>query len=346
MRISSLAIVSCLLSACGPRPPAEPPPVAAEPAPTPEPAPAPAGPSAEELEKQKADEAARKKLAQLEVDAKTERERWTDELRQSVKKLSEKTYPNAKAALQAALASPHRLPGHAERDAFRHPLETMTFLGLRPDMTVFEIGGGDGWYTELLAPVLAKKGKLLVTAADPNGPETAPATFYGRRFKHFIDKSEELSGRVEVVVIDAQNIQLGHAGQVDLAFAFREMHNWHRRGRRVKPNLEQVFAALKPGGIFGVVQHRAAEGADPDKSAEKGYLPEAWVIEQCKAVGFELAGKSEINANPKDTKDYSEGVWALPPALRLGDKDREKYLAIGESDRMTLKFQKPKAKAK
>ncbi len=342
-----VAIPFALLAACGPKPEPEPPTVAPPPpAPTVEAPPPPAAPSAEELAKKEADEAARKKLADLEVKAKAERERWTDELRESVKKLSGKKYWNATTGLQAALKSPHRQAGHAERDAARHPIKTMNFMGLRPDMTVLEIGSGAGWYTELLAPVLATRGKLLVTARDPNGPETESATFYGRRFKHYIDKSEELSGKVEVIIVDPKNMQLGHAGKVDLAFAFREMHNWHRRGRRVKPNLEQVFAALKPGGTFGVVQHRAAEGANPDESAEKGYLPEAWVVEQVEAVGFKLAKKSEINANSKDIKDYPEGVWTLPPTLRLKDKDRDKYVAIGESDRMTLKFTKPKAAAK
>ncbi len=310
----------------------------------PEPAPSPPEPTAEELKKREADAAALAKLEKLELDAKAERERWTDEMRASVKKLGERTYGSAREGLAATMKSPHRLPGHAERDAARHPVETMTFLGLRPTMTVLEVGGGDGWYTELLSPLLAKKGKLIVTASDPAGPETAPGTFYGRRFKHYIDKSAELSGKVEVVIVDPQDLRLGHPGQVDLAFAFREMHNWHRRGRRVRHNLEQVFAALKPGGTFGVVQHRAAPGSNPDETAEKGYLPEAWVIDQAAAVGFTLAGKSEVNANERDTKDHPEGVWTLPPILRLGDTDREKYVAIGESDRMTLKFTKPKTK--
>jgi predicted methyltransferase len=343
--VLSLVPLVCVL-ACGSKPPPEPAPVpepdpvAAAPS---EPAPPPT-PTAEELEQSKRDAAQLKKLEQLEVDAKAERKRWTDELRAGVKKLSENNYASARAGLTATLKSPHRFPGHSERDAARRPLETMIFLGIRPNMTVMEVGGGDGWYTELLAPLLAKKGKLIVTALDPAGPDTAPGTFYGRRFKHYIDKSEELSGKVEVVIVNPQDLQLGHAGEVDLAFAFREMHNWHRRGRRVPHNLQQIFAALKPGGTFGVVQHRAAEGANPDEVAEKGYLPEAWVIDQAKAVGFTLGGKSEINANKKDTRDHPEGVWTLPPILRLGDKDREKYVAIGESDRMTLKFTKPKTK--
>lgn len=343
----TILTISCvaLAVACGSAPPPEPAPVTApEPAPAPEPEPAPAEPSAEELKKQADDAAARAKLEKLEVDAKAERARWTDEMRAAVKKLSETAHPSAQLGLSRALKSAHRLPGHAERDKARHPLETMKFLGLRPTMTVMEVGGGDGWYTEILAPVVAKGGKLIVTALDPAGPETAPGTFYGRRFKHYIDKSEELSGKVEVVIVDPKDLQLGHAGEVDLAFAFREMHNWHHRGRRVPHNLAQVFAALKPGGTFGIVQHRAAAGSNPDDTAEKGYLPEAWVIEQAQAVGFVLSGKSEINANKLDTKDHPEGVWTLPPILRLGDKDRDKYVAIGESDRMTLKFSKPKKK--
>ncbi|MCC6214658.1 MAG: class I SAM-dependent methyltransferase [Polyangiaceae bacterium] len=351
MRTSPLA-AALVLVACGPQPePAPPPAPAASPpatasteAPAAEPA-APA-PTPQEVERQKAEAAAQQKLAQLEVEAQAERARWTPELRAGVTRLAETRWASAQEGLAAALRSEHRLPGHAERDAHRHPVETMAFLGLRPDSVVMEVGGGDGWYTELLAPLLAKRGKLVVTALDPSGPEMAPGTYYGRRFQHYIAKSTELSGKVEVVIVDPKDLRLGHEGQIDLAFAFREMHNWHRRGRRVQHNLAQVFAALKPGGTFGVVQHRAPESASPDESAERGYLPEAWVIEQAKAVGFRFVGKSEVNANPKDTKDHPDGVWSLPPVLRSGDQDRERFMAIGESDRMTLRFEKPKLAGK
>jgi predicted methyltransferase len=206
-------------------------------------------------------------------------------------------------------------------------------------MTVLEYGPGEGWYTELLAPALAKKGKLLATNGDPKGPPEKRSTFYAERFQLFLDRSPELFGKVETVMIDGQNPSLGHDGTVDLVVVTRELH-----GMVTANKLDEWLAAmrtsLKPNGILGIEEHRAKADANPQESAKKGYLPEKWVIEKIEAAGFKLAGKSELNANPKDTKDYADGVWTLPPTLRNGDKDREKYVAIGESDRMTLKFTK------
>ena len=251
-------------------------------------------------------------------------------------------YKSNKKALKAILASPHRLPGNSERDAHRHPLETLTFLGLQPNMTVLEAGAGGGWYTEILAPMVAKKGRLIITSYDPKSPEYNYRTNAALRLQAFLAKSPEVFGKVETLIIDPPDkLAVVPDGSVDMVLAIREMHNW-KRGDVLKPWLVVIHKALKPGGVLGVVQHRAKKEADPAESAKDGRLPQDWLIEEIEAVGFELADKSEINANPKDTKDYEGGVWALPPALRHGDTDKDKYLAIGESDRMTLKFVKRK----
>lgn len=304
----------------------------------------------EEARKQAEAEEARKKeeqarriaetRARFEASAQTELARWTPALKKKAAALAARNHRNVKAGFKAIQASPHRMPGNADRDKYRHPAETMMFFGLQPNMTVVEVGAGGGWYTELLAPLLAKKGKLIAATYDPNGPADSMLSVYGMRFQSFLAKSPELFGKVETVYPDpAGDMTLGPEGSADLAIAFRELHNWYRRDV-LEAYLQAVHAVLKPGGTFGVVQHRAPEGADPAESANKGYLPEAWVIEQIEAAGFELVEKSEINANPNDTKDYEQGVWTLPPAMALGDQDRAKYEAIGESDRMTLKFKK------
>jgi predicted methyltransferase len=202
------------------------------------------------------------------------------------------------------------------------------------------MGAGEGWYTELLAPLVGKKGKLIVVSPDPKGSPDVPRTVYGKRTEALLAKSSELFGNAETAVFDPPgDADLGVNGTADAVLAFREMHGWYRRDV-MDAYLKAVHAALKDGGIFGVEQHRAAPGATPKDSAEKGYLPEDFVIERVEAAGFELVEKSEINANPKDTKDYEKGVWTLPPNFAAGDADKAKYAAIGESDRMTLKFKK------
>ncbi|HEX4476745.1 MAG TPA: hypothetical protein VH142_16770 [Polyangiaceae bacterium] len=277
--------------------------------------------------------------ADLDKSASAEDARFTPELHAAAKKAASASYPSTKAALTVLLKSPIRKPGNPERDKYRHPIETLTFIGLTPKMTVLEYGPGEGWYTELLAPMLATKGKLIVTTSDPKGPKTERGTLGGVRFERFLGKSPELFGKVQSDVVDGKHPALPEDGTLDAVLVFRGMHGMEQQGK-VADWLAAIHHALKPNGILGIVQHRAPVGADPVASAKNGYLPEAWVIQQVEAAGFKLAGKSEINANPKDTKDYAAGVWTLPPTLRLKDKDRDKYLAIGESDRMTLKFVK------
>ncbi|WP_437807297.1 class I SAM-dependent methyltransferase [Sorangium sp. So ce1078] len=343
-------VLAGALAACA----SNPPPVESAPPPAP-PAPAQPPPAAPAAQPEAAapppvDPAEEKKKAELaklaedmkamEAKADQEAARFDDALKAEVKALVAANHPNAGAALRAALKGKHRTPGNAERDAARHPVETLEFFGLKPTSTVLELGAGEGWYTELLAPVLAKKGKLMITAFDPNGPAESRNTLYGKRVKRMLDKSPDLFGKVDVIVIDRENPKLGIEGKVDLVLAIREAHNWHRSGK-FDTYVAEAFKALKPGGVFGIVAHRAKPDANPDESAKQGYLPEAWVIQKVESGGFKLGSKSEVNANPKDTKDYPEGVWTLPPNFRLGDKDRARYAAIGESDRMTLKFVKP-----
>jgi predicted methyltransferase len=336
-----------LLVACGG---AEPPPAApVVPAPAPTPvatatAPGPTTATAPEPtpeEKKKAE--AQKKLeddrAAWQKENEAELARWTPEMHAAAKALAEKAYPGLDAGMKAAMASKTRKPGDADRDKYRHPLETLAFFGMRPTMTVVEVGPGEGWYTELLAPVLAAKGKLIDTNNDPNGPEDQRGTFYGRRFKATLDKAPELFGKVQTVVVDGKAPKLDIDGTADVVLVMREVHGWVNGGT-VDAWLGEIHKALKPSGVLGIEEHRAKPGADAVESAKRGYVPEKWLIDRVEAAGFKLAGKSEINANQKDTKDYAEGVWTLPPSLALGDKDREKYLAIGESDRMTLKFVK------
>jgi predicted methyltransferase len=314
-----------------------PPAASAAPAPAPEPTPEEKK-KAEDLQNLQADR------ARWQAENKAELERWTPEMHAAAKALAEKPYPDLRSALTAAMAGSDRKPGNAARDKYRHPLETLSFFGLKPTMTVVELAPGEGWFTELLAPTLAARGKLLVTNGDPKGPEDQRSTFYAQRFQALLDKSPELFGKVQPIVVDSQAPKLDIDGKADMVLLMREAHGFTNSGT-LDAWLAEIHKALKPGGVLGIEAHRAKADADPMESAKKGYLPEKWLIERVEAAGFKLAGKSEVNANPKDTKDYPEGVWALPPTFRRGDKDREQLAAIGESDRMTLKFVKAPEKA-
>jgi predicted methyltransferase len=337
------------LAGCGPEapdpvvPPSPAPPPPVETAVVAPPAEPPKPPEPTPEEKKKAEEA--KQLAadraQFEIDLKAETARWTPDLHAEAQKVAGAKYGTLKGALTPAIKAHYRKPGDADRDRYRHPAETLAFLGITPTMTVLEYGPGEGWYTELLAPALALRGKLVITSGDPNGPPDARGTFYAERTKRLLEVAPELYGKVDRMVVDSKTPHIDGEGKFDAILLFRELHGLHQN-KLVSAVLAEAFKALKPGGILGVEQHRAPDGANADESAKKGYLPQAWVIAQAEAAGFKLAGKSEINANAKDTKDYPEGVWTLPPSFRLKDKDRQKYADIGESDRMTLKFVKPK----
>ncbi|MDC0722902.1 class I SAM-dependent methyltransferase [Nannocystis bainbridge] len=252
--------------------------------------------------------------------------------------------PATVEALKAAIAGPQRSAENRARDVYRHPLETLLFFGLKKDQTVVELWpGGGGWFTEVLAPTLRDSGKLIVTNFDPNGPADAYQTRNGKKFLEKLASAPEVYDKVEVVTVtDPSALVLAPENSVDLVVTFRNTHGWVENGIDAAV-YSAAFKALKPGGVLGVEAHRGKPQPvdDPKKVAETGYLPEDWVVARVESFGFKLQARSEINANPKDTKDYEKGVWTLPPSFELGDKDRDKYAAIGESDRMTLKFVKP-----
>lgn len=247
--------------------------------------------------------------------------------------------------LQTAIGGDHRTPEFTERDRYRHPRETLEFFGVEPDMTVVEISpGAGGWYTEILAPYLREKGKLY--AAQYNAGSTSE--YYRESRRKFLAKlaeQPEVYDRVEVTTFNPpEYVDIAPPGSADRVLTFRNVHNWYMRGggdERVLAAFKAFYRALKPGGVLGVVGHRLPVDRPLSDQAQSGYMRQDYVIGMAEKAGFTLAGKSEINANPKDTADHPEGVWTLPPSLRLGDEKREHYLAIGESDRMTLKFVKP-----
>ena len=260
-------------------------------------------------------------------------------------------------AWAAALEGAHRSDDNKARDGYRHPKETLQFFGVTPTSKVVELAPGGGWYTEVLGPLLNADGQLTVSIADPAGPEAyygtrqakamlerqkTEAEQFGNMLALYVDNAIVIGDEGKVKDIKINAMDLGAGGSADVVLTFRSSHGLYNR-EAIGLVYKAAFDVLRPGGVFGVVQHRAAEGADPSVTSKMGYLPEATVIDAAKKAGFELAEKSEINANAKDTKDYPKGVWTLPPSLTEKDKDREKYMAIGESDRMTLKFVKPGA---
>ncbi|MGF1464892.1 MAG: class I SAM-dependent methyltransferase [Sandaracinaceae bacterium] len=243
--------------------------------------------------------------------------------------------PSAEEAIERALGGDHRSAEHRARDPYRHPRETLAFFGLRPDQRVVEMAPGGGWYTEVLAPVLRDHGKLTVAIRDPED-----ASYYGTYLEK-LEASPQLYDRVEPIVFEPpERSSLGPDGSADLVLTFRSVHGWVNRAQ-APAVFAAMFQVLRPGGVLGVVQHRAEDGADPSETAPQGYVPESHVIQLAEEAGFVLDERSDLNRNPADTHEHPEGVWTLPPSLRLGDVDRARYEAIGESDRMTLRFRKP-----
>jgi predicted methyltransferase len=242
------------------------------------------------------------------------------------------------AAIEAVLAGEHRSPENRARDAWRHPLETLLFFGIKPDMTVAEVWPGTGgWYTEVLAPLLAAHGKLYV-AQIPPAPRNPYVTASLAAYQAKLAARPDRYGKVTVTTLGPDGQEIAPPASCDLVVTFRNLHSWMNLGYA-----PQAFAAmrraLKPDGILGVVGHRGPAGPQ-DRRATNGYVAEQYAITLIEAAGFELVERSEINANPQDTRDYEQGVWALPPDLRQGNRERAKFQAIGESDRFTLKFRK------
>ena len=241
------------------------------------------------------------------------------------------------AALDKALAGDHRSEQNRARDVWRHPKETLEFFGFRQGHTVVEVWPGGGWYTEVLAPVLNGAGSYVAAGPDKDTENGAKAV---ARFRQKLDSRPDLYGKVTLTEMGPQDLAIAPAGSADLVLTFRNVHNW--MGQDWAPAaFKAMYDALKPGGTLGVVEHRAPDTAPQDPKAKNGYVRQDHVVKLAQEAGFKLVATSEVNANPKDTKDHPAGVWTLPPVLTLKDQDREKYLAIGESDRMTLRFVKP-----
>jgi predicted methyltransferase len=243
------------------------------------------------------------------------------------------------AAIELALAGAHRSAENRARDAYRHPLDTLLFFGIKPDMTVIEVWPDTGgWYTEVLAPLLAERGKLYAAMLPPK-PGNAYVTASLKSFADKLAARPDLYGRVEVTSLGPGNFAIAPPGTADLVVTFRNLHSWMNMGF-ANEALAEMHRALKPGGILGVVDHRGDAGMPQDPRATNGYVNEEYAIAMIEAAGFELTARSAVNDNPKDTRDHPQGVWTLPPNYRLGKRDRAKYEAIGESDRFTLKFRK------
>ena len=248
------------------------------------------------------------------------------------------------ANIQAVLDHKRRADDKA-RDVYRHPAETLSFFGVKPDHTVVEYGPGGGWYTRILVPYLAGSGQYIAVNADSsdtNFPDRAreartkgwPESFPGTAAKWTGVEAKKISA------FESDEMSDDMKGKVDRILIFRSLHGM-LNSNRADSELRALRDMLADDGMVGIVQHRAKEDASYAMSnGSKGYLKQASVVALFELNGFELVGESEVNANPKDTSDYERGVWTLPPVLALGDTDKAKYQAIGESDRMTLLFKK------
>jgi predicted methyltransferase len=238
--------------------------------------------------------------------------------------------------IEEAVASNYRSSENRTRDIYRHPVETLKFFGLTSESTVLEISPGRGWYMEILAPYLTAKGRYIMALPVADKP-------YFKANEEILNQWQSKYPQVKIeknIFSPPKNINFPPNSSVDLVLTFRNVHNWTMANGH-KQAFEAFYRVLKPGGILGIVEHRA-DPSHSDPSGKSGYVREQDVIEMAARAGFKLVGTSEINANPKDKKNHPEGVWTLPPSLRLGEKDRASYVEIGESDRMTLKFMKPK----
>jgi len=236
------------------------------------------------------------------------------------------------------LAASHRSARNVARDKFRHPIEVLGFFDLRDTSTVVEIlPGSGGYYMEILAPYLKAKGRYIAASRDGAAPPRYLADH--QKLLARLKAEPALYGKVLVTQFNAGRHEIAPPGSADFVLTFRNLHNWVERGE-IDGALRAFGKALKPGGVLGVVDHRGRAGLAQEAQMKSGYVRQDFAVALIEKAGFRLVGASEVNANPKDTKDHPEGVWTLPPTYRLKDKDREKYQAIGESDRFTLKFVK------
>lgn len=245
-------------------------------------------------------------------------------------------------SLTEAVKGDHRAPANSARDEHRHPQETLAFFQVEPHMTVVEIWPGGGWYSEILAPLLKDEGTFYA-AHFPKETEVGYFKKHRKKYEEKLAANEDVYGAVKLTEFAPDGDgPIAPDGSADAVLTFRNVHNWMSRENE-HTAFKAFFKALKPGGVLGVVEHRAKADATREDMVKSGYVTQDYVIEAAKKAGFVLEESSEINANPKDATVHPKGVWTLPPVLHLGDKDREKYQAIGESDRMTLRFRKPKS---
>lgn len=244
-------------------------------------------------------------------------------------------------AFDAVITGDWRTPEFAERDRYRNPAQTLAFFGLQPGHTVVEITPGGGWYAEILAPYVRGQGQYVAAVVDPEALEEDRGEYYARSINTLDALFAANAGQFDharVVRYDPAAPDFGEPASADMVVTFRNVHNWLGAGQ-AEGMFEGFFAVLKPGGVLGVVDHRAAEnGAEYDKS---GYVGRDQMVALAEGVGFRLDASSEVNANPADTKDHPNGVWTLPPTNRHDEADAARYAEIGESDRMTLRFVKP-----
>jgi predicted methyltransferase len=240
-------------------------------------------------------------------------------------------------ALVAAVASEARTATFKARDGARHPVEELSFFGLQPTMTVVELWPGGGYWTEVLGPYLKPRGHYYVALPAPGNKEEDESV---ARWRARVAAQKGRLGTINETTLGAGHFDIAPAGSADLVLTFRNLHNWMEEGY-AEQVLAACFRALKPGGILGIEAHRGRSDVPQDPKAANGYVRQDYAIALARQAGFELAGSSEINANPKDTKDWPKGVWTLPPTLTLGETDRAKYLAIGEADNFVLRFRKP-----
>ncbi len=240
------------------------------------------------------------------------------------------------AAIRAAVDDAQRPAAQRLRDRYRHPAETLGFFGVKPDQSVVEFLPSGGWYTAILAPMLSARGHYTGLVIKDAKAEASLA-------KLIAGGGDRYHGATGATLDPATATSTVPDGSADVVLTFRNVHNLIMDGGTTPANtFKAFFRMLKPGGVLGVVDHHLPETGDSAAEKATGYIKRSTVVALAQAAGFTLADESTVNANPKDTHDWPKGVWTLPPSLDLGDKDREKYLAIGESDRMTLKFVKPK----
>jgi predicted methyltransferase len=240
-------------------------------------------------------------------------------------------------ALTAAVADPGRTATFVARDKARHPVEELTFFGLKPNMTVVELWPGGGYWTEILGPYLAKSGRYYAALEPAHDDESTQSVAHWRAR---MAAEKDRLGTIHETVLGTGQVDVAPPGSADLVVTFRNLHNWMNEGYADEA-LAGIFQALKPGGILGIEDHRGRNDKPQDPKAADGYVREDYAIALAKKAGFVLVGKSEIDANPKDTKDWVDGVWTLPPTLSQHEKDRAKYIAVGEADNFVLKFKKP-----